>query len=88
MTKQFNSLSEIADALEAGEITKDQALKITRHALPDRPVSAFYENGEMTGTPDDVAHNLRLIQGYINNGKGGLFLINLYDKPNEQDDNH
>lgn len=73
---KFNSLDEIADALTYGRITKRQAFDIVRVAITDRPVTAFSENGEIVGTPEGIAENIRDFKRRIKEQKGFL-IINL-----------
>lgn len=75
--KQFNSLSEIADALEAGEITKDQAIEITEAGFNGALIVFIGNDRKPSGTAESVIKNLRSFDEKIKKGESGILLINL-----------
>jgi hypothetical protein len=76
-TKQFNSLGEIANSLEANEITIQQAIEITKAGLK-HPVIIFQSpNGKMNVSVKTVVKNLREFDVKIKNCESRILFINL-----------
>jgi hypothetical protein len=75
--KQFNNLREIADALEAGEITKNQAIEIAGAGLKRPIVVIVDKDRKPSGTPETVVKNLRSYAEKLEKGESAPLIINL-----------